>query len=516
MADYIRKFRVILILIFITGLLLRIYQAGYALPAVSHEEYVTLGRAWMMWKTKSLNPGWFSWPSLLTYLHLTLLTVMHLFGPVEWSAYVYVSRFLQILIGAATVILVYLIGRKAYSHGTGLAAASIVSLLPVHVLYSQIARPEVLIPFFYLIVLLLSLQPSAASRVRYFILSGVLAGLATATKYNGILTLLTPVGLYTMNLLKKQARFGFSPLPILFTVTAGVFILFNPYSILDHRTFLLGLLFQGHRVEIHSVTHFMLTARIFTLALGIPLFILSIIGVIAAAYRRQKIDTIMLIGLASPLTLVLIWDPSSRLLLTPMVILAIFAARAFELGFLRLRRAVSRLVLYPISGIMVFLILATPIFQLASFFPQRTRPSVSEKVYSILARCVPPGSRVYWGMDASAPLETKSGQPIYLASGDYEPDFTYHSYERFRAENFSAVILTESHRRYLEDSGFADPETRGFYTRFVKDYEAVAIPWNRLTPRYLSAPVSQTLTREQQTQGVMYVYIRSGSGHCAN
>ncbi|MFQ6094140.1 MAG: ArnT family glycosyltransferase [bacterium] len=97
------------------------------------------------------------------------------------------SSRVSLLLGCLTIFVVYLIGKNLYDHRVGLLAALLLTIDPIHWICSQKIWMETTLAFFVASALLFFVL--GRRKPRYFILSGVCIGLASLTKFLGILTL---------------------------------------------------------------------------------------------------------------------------------------------------------------------------------------------------------------------------------------------------------------------------------------------------------------------------------------
>lgn len=88
------------------------------------------------------------------------------------------ARAVNALIGAATVYLVYLIGRKMFSQWVGLISASFLAFSFLHVQLSHFTRPWCPMTFFAALCMLLSLYVFEKRKRKYYLWAGVAGGLA--------------------------------------------------------------------------------------------------------------------------------------------------------------------------------------------------------------------------------------------------------------------------------------------------------------------------------------------------
>ena len=98
-------------------------------------------------------------------------------------------RLLHLLIGTATCVGVYFLGKRAFSEGAGLWAAGLLAVDQFHASWSRVFMPEVLMLLFVSLALLQFLRVAQSGTTRSYLLLGVLLGLAYLAKEPAILLL---------------------------------------------------------------------------------------------------------------------------------------------------------------------------------------------------------------------------------------------------------------------------------------------------------------------------------------
>ncbi|HEY4235250.1 MAG TPA: glycosyltransferase family 39 protein [Lacipirellulaceae bacterium] len=116
------------------------------------------------------------------------------------------ARWLSVVFGVATVVCVWGIGRRLVDASTGLAAAFLLAILPLHVLYSQFVRSYAMFAFFVALALWMLLRAVASDRARDWC-GFVLASLAGAyTHY--YFAIFLAVSLLVVVIMKRSLRVG--------------------------------------------------------------------------------------------------------------------------------------------------------------------------------------------------------------------------------------------------------------------------------------------------------------------
>ncbi len=196
-------------LITLGGLGLRLYGINHGLPyQYVPDESTMVGGALRMGASKSLQPGTFIYPAMLMYLfageYLGILGAGRLTGMfssieqfrefafVDPTLFYLLPRVTIALAGTACIPTAYLLGKRLYGTGAGIAAAFLVATSVMHVQLSHQARHWIPITLLTLVILWYALNLAERGRRRDYWLSGLLVGLAAATSFNGFLLMVLP------------------------------------------------------------------------------------------------------------------------------------------------------------------------------------------------------------------------------------------------------------------------------------------------------------------------------------
>ena len=205
-----------------------------------------------------LNPHFFHWPSLTFYLFAAVFAVVSgtrrllLDDPVlTRDVAVLTGRLIVATAGTLTIIPVCRLALRVWDPRAALAAAFFLAVAVLHVRDSHFAMTDVLMTLFVMLSLArlvsafeaASEEPSTgAPALRGFAAAGLLAGLATSTKYNAAAVVVSMMAAQLL-LLARSSRTAWTlrawtPL-ILFTAAAAAgFVLGTPYAVLDAPAFL--------------------------------------------------------------------------------------------------------------------------------------------------------------------------------------------------------------------------------------------------------------------------------------
>ena len=148
---------------------------------------------------KALEEGSLT-PTRYAYLRLTYLPQVFVLGALQWAARLVdpgfswfrgeylrpsgfmVSRSIQVLIGALSIFLTYILGRRLFSPEVGLVAALLVAASPNHLILSTIFKPDILVLTTTLMAFLWSLDAVDRPTIPRYLLAGLGIGLAMSSK----------------------------------------------------------------------------------------------------------------------------------------------------------------------------------------------------------------------------------------------------------------------------------------------------------------------------------------------
>jgi hypothetical protein len=192
---------------------LRVFGIGFGLPAVYNpDETPILNRALAL--ANDLEPQNFVYPSLYFYLLFVWEGLFFAVGRaaglfdslsafqreffVDPSRHFLAGRAFAAVCGTATVLALYVLGRRLYDRATGLAAAAALAVSPIAVRDAHYVKLDVPTTFFVVCALAalarIVVDSTAAARRRTWIIAGFLAGLAVSTQYYAIFIAFSMIG----------------------------------------------------------------------------------------------------------------------------------------------------------------------------------------------------------------------------------------------------------------------------------------------------------------------------------
>jgi len=193
-----------------------------------------------------LNPHFFNYPTLQLYLaSLTQYLYFVLFSDAQieaFIAYAYfaddqailaIARGLTTVMAVATVPAAAALGHRLYGASGGLVAGFLLCILPLHVRYSHLATTDAPATLWMTLALLFAVRIVQQGRVRDFVLAGICAGLAGASKYPT--ALICPAILAAA--LCSQSAWRWRGLALTILCAGFSFALTSPYVLLDFGAF---------------------------------------------------------------------------------------------------------------------------------------------------------------------------------------------------------------------------------------------------------------------------------------
>ncbi|MBC8263565.1 MAG: glycosyltransferase family 39 protein [Anaerolineales bacterium] len=110
------------------------------------------------------------------------------------TVFVLLARLTSAIAGVLTLVPTYLIGKRLHGRTVGFAAAVLLAFNFQHVRESHYGTPDVFVGLLVTSCLLMCITVMQTGRMRSYVLCGILAGLATGTKFTSVLVCL-PIGI---------------------------------------------------------------------------------------------------------------------------------------------------------------------------------------------------------------------------------------------------------------------------------------------------------------------------------
>lgn len=468
--------------------LLRFWALAQGVPfSVQVDEPEVLLRAVRMMKTGDLNPHFYDYPTLYMYVQALVAVVRFLVGAMQgkWASlaqappeafYVW-GRAVTAIAGTATVWIVYRAGTR-WGRRTALLAAVMFAVMPLHVRESHFVLTDVPTTFFVMLTLLLSLRAHERSTAWAFALAGAAAGLAGATKYNGVLAGVIPMIACVMTPATRPSR----PVALLWIVLAILltFLLVAPYTLLDLPNFLnqFARLSSEYRSPISvGGPVWIVYLKHLRNALGAAGSLIVIAGLTLGVCRIATGPDRVKWMLATFFPLLYFRFISSqniiygRYLLPLLPFLSLLGAAVVVWIIDRVQHtSASRAVRTLVIVTLTLLTIAPPAYTSIGFDASAAKVWTTEEAYEWIIRTIPPGSTVTF--------ETRQ---ILLPAGykaTYLTQLRLHSLEYYQSQGVEYLIASEQcYGQYLDlQSGGPQkyPSEYADYVRLFGQTEEVA------------------------------------------
>ncbi len=313
----------LLILITLTSFWLRVAGIQFGLPFLYHpdeQQYIRPAIGVVSGNFEPLahyNPALF--PYVIGFVYSLTYGGLRLFGAfpeafnldAAWSepmlpwltGLVYLARYTTAAVGLLTTLLVYHLGRRAYSRETGLGGALIFGLtfLPSREAHFAVSDAPVALGTAATLYLCLKIIDRGAWRDYLWV--GLALGLAAATKYSAGLLVL-PIGVAHL-LSHRYEGWSARLLNLWRPVTSGLvaiagYLMASPYTLIQRQAFWADFSenLESARVGFHGLDLDPAGGAIFYLkgliwGFGWPLFVVFLLTVLLALARHRRVDLFM-------------------------------------------------------------------------------------------------------------------------------------------------------------------------------------------------------------------------------
>jgi 4-amino-4-deoxy-L-arabinose transferase-like glycosyltransferase len=498
-----------LLLIVLVGFSLRVWGIGFGLPYDYHpDEHQYVSDAVHFLTERDLNPHKFNNPTLYKYVLFIEYGASYVLGRMigifqnclgfeafwanDPTLFFLMGRLTTAGLGTATILLTYIVGKRAYGRRQGLIAALFLSFASLHARDSHYAVNDVPLAFMTCMALLCCSRLMRSGSWRAYVEAGAIGGLATSVKHSGVFLVLPlllahivrHVQSHRARLLARLARIADRKAIIALLAFAGAYVLGTPYSLLDHRTFISDVLKMRERgaygykgIQVDSVSGWVFYLKSLRWGLGYILLGLALIGVLYAVWRHQEEDLLLV---SYPLLLYLFMGGQlmffSRFMIPAIPVLMVLAARCLivlgdwlPLGEVYKRAAVP---------FLAALVLAQPAWSTIRHDVLLTREDTRTLARQWIEANIPSGARI--ARESLGP--SLSGQPppvprsdrVYDVSTIQGRKIVEHPIEYYK-ENYDYLVINSfEYDMALSDEGRTEARER-FYRDLDSQMELVAV-----------------------------------------
>ena len=329
-------YSILMIVIISLGFLIRIYGINFGKPYLYHiDEWKLVNQAGQLLNIKNLSKevllGIGTYPPFFTYILAFAFAVFGVAGLVfgKFSSVAAIVEFYQIdpftfhligrnisvIMGTATIPLIYLIGKHMYNKKVGLIAALFLTFIFIHVRNSHYCTVDIPTTFFVILAFYFMTLILKENRLKNSIWASIFSGFAIATKYNSLF-IVVPLGLahlmtYTIKKFSIKKRLLNKKLIISIVLVCISFMIACPLIIVDAKKYLptvqdnvasqkkgkVGFDGSGFFSYITGAQRegFSFSSRN-SLAggMGRPLMIISLVSLLFCFYRHKREDLLLL------------------------------------------------------------------------------------------------------------------------------------------------------------------------------------------------------------------------------
>jgi hypothetical protein len=421
------------------------------------------------------------------------------------------ARFLQVVFGTLSLVLLYRIGRRVSSPAVGLWAALVLAAVPWHLRQSAIYKPDILLVLTTLLAFAAALALAERPTRRRFALAGAAVGLALASKYNAGPAAF-PVIVAALAGGGWRERRRWAGLLLAGAASLGVFLALNPFVVLDPGLYVADFSETLRHYEREAAG----ATRLGVLAHGLR-------SLISPSFLGPVFGTLGLLGLAlpgrregsgaarlgpamaasyvagyAPLYALSTHNPSEHNWLPVAPFLALGAARALVGAgdFLAGRLGAARRPAAAAAGLALAAALAVPITLFTWRFAVPTTAELARR--ALVERLRPLAGRVVWAEEAGKPpaaLRRGRGQRAWVRTSDRLDAVSFATLDRVDAEVFELARAEDPfYRRRLGAAGAGGEVLRiapGFPRARGPGLMVLLHPWARVgkpVPLRLDAP----------------------------
>lgn len=173
-----------------------------------------------------------------SFLPITLLNPAAEFDNYYTNIFLLTARVIAAVIGVLTVAATIAVGYRLHSPSMGIMAGLIVAVVPLHVKYSHYSHVDIPVTLLITLTLYAAVRTWQTGRARWYVLTGILEGLSTATLYTGVIAgILLPVAHLPYVLKNRWSQYSifYRPFVAALIVIPLTFVAVSPYSVLRYR-----------------------------------------------------------------------------------------------------------------------------------------------------------------------------------------------------------------------------------------------------------------------------------------
>jgi len=301
--------------VLLLALLARVWGIGFGIPYVNArpDETQIAGPA-VGFLSGDLRPPLLEWPTLFPYsvaatyvLYYVVTKPFATYRTLEEfsesrraniSPFIYITRGLAVLMGVLTVWAVYDTARRLFDETVALASALFLALSFLHVRDSHFGVTDIPMTAMVVIAVGAIVRWQKAGGLRLAAVAGLLAGLATSTKYNGLgvavpFAVAVGVRLFESRGQPRALASMLAAVAVFATALAIALFATSPYILIDWSRFVRSvsatqaMITAGHGMVIGRGWWYYATV-ILPAAVGWPMFVAGTLGMAGALLTRFR------------------------------------------------------------------------------------------------------------------------------------------------------------------------------------------------------------------------------------
>lgn len=305
------KFIIAVAVILVTAIaaFLRVWGVNWGLPNSLHQltyhpdEIFQVGAALRVDLLKlTLDPGFYNYPSGYINMGSFALRLASAYGmqidKTLTGAYL-VMRYLTVLTGVATVPFVYAAGAKFFGRISGILAALLIAIVPLHVVHSHFATVDVPATLWCTIALFCAAIILNKPSNWAYVIAGLSVGFAAGTKYNAALVVLPVIAAH---FLCDRSERRHTRLVVMLVLCAVGFFISTPGFLLWPDKYIAGLQFELHHAASGHGQVFLgrgpgwldVVTNSLGYGQGVALLVMSLIAVGYSIMKHKREDIVLL------------------------------------------------------------------------------------------------------------------------------------------------------------------------------------------------------------------------------
>lgn len=254
----------------------------------------------------SFDPGFYNYPSGYMSIGSIVLRLAQAYGVAFSSAaQVYlIARVVTAVMGVASIPIIYVAASRLFGKRAGYLSASVMAIIPLHIMHSHFATVDVPTTFWVALALVGSALILSGKGTMRYVFAGLMIGFAVSTKYNAALLVIpTLVAHFTSEGKERfRGRLTDRRLWMLLGCVILGFIIGTPGVLVQPAAYLQGFMAEAAHVKSGHGLVFVgkgpgwldVLSNSLGYGMGVVMLLMSLLGFSLAVVRRKREDWILL------------------------------------------------------------------------------------------------------------------------------------------------------------------------------------------------------------------------------